>query len=225
MITVKSLEKRFGDRATLAGVNAHIREGERVAIVGPSGGGKSTLLRCLNALESFDRGTVTIAGFELGPGSSGLAASALVPLRMAVGMVFQDHQLFPHLTALENVTLAPRVVRKVSPGDAARRASALLDDVGLADEKGAYPDALSGGQRQRVAIARALAQEPRVLLLDEPTSALDPVTAEGVMKTIAEVVGGSVTVVLVTHQTRVAEFMATRTLRLESGRLVEMAVD
>lgn len=225
MITIQNLEKRFGDRATLAGVNAHISEGERVAIVGPSGGGKSTLLRCLNALESFDGGKIEIAGFELGPGGSGLAAPALVRLRTAVGMVFQEHHLFPHLTALENVTLAPRVVRKISPPDAARRANVLLDEVGLADRKGAYPDALSGGQKQRVAIARALAQEPRVLLLDEPTSALDPVTAEGVMKTIADVVGSSVTVILVTHQPRVAEFMATRTLRLEGGLLVETAAN
>lgn len=221
MISINNLEKRFGDHATLAGVNAHIDEGERVAIVGPSGGGKSTLLRCLNALESFDGGNITIAGFELGPGRSGLAASALVRLRTAVGMVFQEHHLFPHLTALENVTLAPRVVRKESPHEATRRAHALLGEVGLAARQDAYPDALSGGQKQRVAIARALAQEPRVLLLDEPTSALDPATAEGVMKTISEMTRNSVTVVLVTHQPAIAESLATRILRLDDGVLTE----
>jgi ABC-type polar amino acid transport system ATPase subunit len=221
MITIRNLEKWFGNRPTLAGVSAHIREGERVAIVGPSGGGKTTLLRCLNGLEPFDGGTISIAGFDLGPGRTGLTAPELVRLRTTVGMVFQEHHLFPHLTALENLTLAPRVVRKQSPREVARRAHELLEQVGLADRKGAYPDALSGGQKQRVAIARALAQEPRVLLLDEPTSALDSGTAEGVAKTIAEVTRDSVTVVLVTHQLALAEAMATRTLRLEGGILTE----
>jgi len=221
MITIHDLKKCFGAHATLAGVNAHVAEGERVAIVGPSGGGKSTLLRCLNALESFDAGKVTIAGFELGPGRTSLTASALVRLRTTVGMVFQEHHLFPHLTALENVALAPRVVRKESARDATRRAHELLDQVGLAERKDAYPDALSGGQKQRVAIARALAQAPRVLLLDEPTSALDPSTAEGVMNTISEMTRNAVTVVLVTHQPAIAESMASRILRLDDGVLRE----
>lgn len=221
MITIRALEKRFGSRTTLAGVNAHVSEGERIAIVGPSGGGKSTLLRCLNALEPFDGGTISIAGFDLSAGRTGLAASELVRLRTTVGMVFQEHHLFPHLTALENITLAPRVVRKEASRDAIRRAHQLLDEVGLAEQKDAYPDALSGGQKQRIAIARALAQSPRVLLLDEPTSALDAVTAEGVVKTIADMTRNAVTVVLVTHQLVLAETLATRTLRLDRGLLTE----
>jgi ABC-type polar amino acid transport system ATPase subunit len=221
MITIRNLSKRLGNRPTLEGVSTHIRDGETVAIVGPSGGGKTTLLRCLNALEPFDTGAISIAGFDIRPGGEGLSGPDLVRLRTAVGMVFQDHQLFPHLTALENVALAPRVVRGESRTDSNRRAIGLLEQVGLEDRKGAYPDDLSGGQKQRVAIARALAQEPRVLLLDEPTSALDPVAAEGVANMIADLTHHRVTVVLVTHQLALAEQIADRTLSLDGGTLTE----
>lgn len=221
MIAIRNVSKRLGNRPTLDGVSAHIREGETVAIVGPSGGGKTTLLRCLNALETFDAGAITIAGFDIQPGGVGLRTPDLVRLRMAVGMVFQDLHLFPHLTVEENVALALRVVLRQSHADARRRAQGLLERIGLADRRSAHPDVLSGGQRQRVAIARALAQEPRVLLLDEPTSALDPVTAEGVAKMISEMTRNSVTVVLVTHQLALAETMADRTFSLDDGKLTE----
>jgi ABC-type polar amino acid transport system ATPase subunit len=221
VISIRSLSKRLGNRPTLDGVSAHIRDGETVAIVGPSGGGKTTLLRCLNALEVFDAGAISIAGFDIQPRGEGMRGLDLVRLRTAVGMVFQDLHLFPHLTVEENVLLAPRVVGGRSHADARRRAQGLLERIGLSDRRSAYPEDLSGGQKQRVAIARALAQEPRVLLLDEPTSALDPVTAEGVAKMITDMTRNSVTVVLVTHQLALAETMADRALCLDDGKLTE----
>src|SRR5690349_11218458 len=148
----------------LEGLSAEVAAGETIAVVGPSGGGKSTLLRCLNYLEAFDGGEVDIAGFALRPGMGAGQRETLRSLRAAVGMVFQQFNLFPHLTALGNIVLAPEVVRGVSPNQAAKAGRALLERVGLGDRAGAYPHQLSGGQQQRVAIARALAQEPKVML-------------------------------------------------------------
>jgi ABC-type polar amino acid transport system ATPase subunit len=202
---------------TLDGAEAEIGAGETVAIVGPSGGGKTTLLRCLNALEPFDAGSIRIAGFELRP--ERLPAHELVELRTAVGMVFQELNLFSHLTVLDNVTLAPRVVKKLDHERASKQAAELLERVGLGARATAYPHELSGGQKQRVAIVRALAQEPKVLLLDEPTSALDPTTASDVARTITELTHGRVTVVMVTHHIELAERLADRILELDMGRL------
>lgn len=221
MITIRDLRKRHGDRLTLAGVTAEIAAGERVAVVGASGCGKTTLLRCMNALETFDDGGLRIAGLDLRAGKNGVHGRDLVKLRSAVGMVFQELHLFPHLTVLDNVTLAPRLVRREARIEAERRGKDLLLRVGLGDRTGAYPHELSGGQKQRVALVRALAQAPDVLLLDEPTSALDPDTARDVANTIVELTAGRTTVVLVTHDPDLARSVADRVLRLENGSLTE----
>ncbi len=219
MISIRNLHKLRGGRPTLSGVTADVAPGEAVAIVGSSGGGKTTLLRCLSCLDSFDEGSIRIAGFELQPGGSGLAQVDLVRLRSAVGFVFQELHLFSHLSVLDNITLAPKVVRHERAKDAARRALDLLEQVGLRDRAGAYPHELSGGQKQRVAIVRALAQRPSVLLLDEPTSALDRGTAVHTARAISELTRGRVTLVLVTHHLDLASQMADRVLRLEGGTL------
>jgi polar amino acid transport system ATP-binding protein len=228
MIRIRGLHKRFGDRVVLDGIDVEVEEGAIVAVVGPSGGGKSTLLRCLNGLEPFDRGQIDVAGFRLT--AEALPSSAeLTRLRAAVGMVFQDLHLFPHLTALQNVTLAPRVVRKIPAPQAEREGRALLDLVGLGERASTKPPQLSGGQRQRVAIARALAQGARVLLLDEPTSALDPALRaevagllEKVSRSVAATGGDSapLTLVLVTHDEKLASDLGATTWTLRKGRLV-----
>lgn len=219
MITIRNLRKRRGDRAILSGIDAEIGKGEAVAIVGASGGGKTTLLRCLNALDTFDEGSIHVAGFDLEPRGRGLSREHQTGLRSAVGMVFQELHLFSHLTALDNVTLAPRVVRREPADKAEARGRQLLSEVGLEGKESAYPHELSGGQKQRVAIVRALISEPSVLLLDEPTSALDTKTADGVAETLRTLTHGRVTVVLVTHHVGLAERIADRVLTLEGGVL------
>jgi len=219
MLRVRGLEKSFGARHVLRGIDAEVRRGETIALVGPSGGGKSTFLRCLNGLESFDAGSVEIAGLPLAPRTRpddpGLCA-----LRSRVGMVFQGFHLFPHLTALENVCLAAVHVRHEAPGAAAQRALALLQRVGLGDRGAARPRQLSGGQQQRVAIARALAMEPQVLLLDEPTSALDPEMRGEVLSVLRDL-AGTCTMLVVTHEMTFACDVATRIWVFDDGRLVE----
>ena len=221
MISVRSLSKRYGGRLVLDGVSAEVERGETIAIVGPSGGGKTTLLRCLNYLESFDEGEVVIAGTALRPGMGRRDAAALRALRTRVGMVFQHFHLFPHLTALDNVALAPRVVRDVGRITAELKARDLLGKVGLADRAGAYPHELSGGQQQRVAIARALAQQPDVMLFDEPTSALDPEMREEVMQVIRELAKGGMTMLVVTHEMQLAHGVASRVWVIDRGRIAE----
>ena len=222
MISVRGLSKRHGARKVLEDVTVDVAAGETIAIVGPSGGGKTTLLRCLNYLEPFDAGHVDIAGFHLVPRMRGVTArETLRRLRAKVGMVFQQYQLFPHLTALANITLAPRVVHGLAPGDAEARARTLLTRVGLADRASAYPHELSGGQQQRVAIARALAQEPAVMLFDEPTSALDPVMRQEVLDVIRALAESGMTMLVVTHEAQFANDIATRQWRVENGTLVE----
>ncbi|MCA9678918.1 MAG: amino acid ABC transporter ATP-binding protein [Kofleriaceae bacterium] len=221
MIAVRTLSKRHGDRVVLEGVSADVARGETIAVVGPSGGGKSTLLRCLNYLEPFDAGTVEIAGVTLRPGMDGRDRETLRKLRCAVGMVFQQFNLFPHLTAIENITLAPRLVRGLAAVEATRRGAALLERVGLADRAGAYPHELSGGQQQRVAIARALAQEPEVMLFDEPTSALDPEMRDDVMEVIRDLAGGGMTMLVVTHEMHFAHDVASRVWVIDRGTIVE----
>jgi len=228
MIRIRGLHKRFGERVVLDGVEAEAETGSAVAIVGPSGSGKSTLLRCLNGLLPFDRGAIEIAGFTLSAGG-GATARELTRLRAAVGMVFQDLHLFPHLTVLENVTLAPRVVRRTPVGEADRNGRALLELVGLGERASARPSELSGGQRQRVAIARALAQGASVLLLDEPTSALDPTLRREVATLLKDVAGGirargsregPLTLIVVTHDHGLAADLGAVTWTFHDGRIV-----
>jgi ABC-type polar amino acid transport system ATPase subunit len=222
MIRVRSLVKRFGSRVVLDGIDADVQDGECIAVVGSSGCGKSTMLRCLNALEPFDEGTIDIDDIHLI--SSGLrhrnAPKAARELRQVVGMVFQEFHLFPHLTVLQNIALAPRVVVKRARTDAETHARDLLARVGLADRAGSYPGQLSGGQKQRVAIARALAMPLRALLLDEPTSALDPAMREEVREVIRTLAReSSLTLVLATHEMRLASELADRVWVMEAGRI------
>ena len=219
MIRIRALRKRFGSRVALDGIDADVGERECIAIVGPSGCGKSTLLRCLNALAPFEEGSVDIAGFSLSGGASASRASARA-LREVVGMVFQELHLFPHLTALENVTLAPRVVAGIAPAQAESGGRELLARVGLADRAQSYPSELSGGQKQRVAIARALAMPLRVLLLDEPTSALDLTMREEVREVVRTLARESaLTIVLATHEMRLASELADRVWVMKEGRI------
>jgi polar amino acid transport system ATP-binding protein len=228
MIRIRGLHKRFGERTVLDSVDAEAEPGAIVTVVGASGCGKSTLLRCLNGLETFERGRIEVGGFVL-DASTLPSGDELTRLRAAVGMVFQELHLFPHLSALENVTLAPRVVRGVSRTDAQRQAQALLELVGLAERAEAKPSELSGGQRQRVAIARALAQGAKVLLLDEPTSALDPALRSGVCQLLKNVARGTpgddgnqagpITLVIVTHDHSLAAELGARTWTLADGKL------
>jgi ABC-type polar amino acid transport system ATPase subunit len=221
VISVRTLSKRHGERLILNEVSATVDKGETIAIVGPSGGGKSTLLRCLNYLERFDGGEIEIAGVKLVPGMGTHQRELLRALRVKVGMVFQQFNLFPHLSALENITLAPQVVRKIDRGAADKRGRELLATVGLADRDGAYPHELSGGQQQRVAIARALAQDPEVLLFDEPTSALDPEMRDEVMGVIKDLAAGGMTMLVVTHEMQFARDIATRVWVLDRGTIAE----
>jgi ABC-type polar amino acid transport system ATPase subunit len=220
MIRIRGLHKRFGPQVALDGVDAEVRDGECIAVVGPSGGGKSTLLRCMNALQAFDEGSIAIAGLALDPGVANDRVKVR-ELRAAVGMVFQELHLFPHMTALENVALAPCVVAGRSRVEATARGRELLGRVGLADRAGAYPHELSGGQKQRVAIARALAMPIRVLLLDEPTSAIDAEMREDVREVLRSLAKEhALTMVLVTHEVRLATELADRVWEMRAGRIV-----
>jgi ABC-type polar amino acid transport system ATPase subunit len=221
VISVRSLSKRHGARAVLTDVSATVEKGETIAIVGPSGGGKSTLLRCMNYLEPFDAGEIDIAGIKLSGFMGSAHAATLRQLRQRVGMVFQQFNLFPHLSVLENVTLAPRVVRGKLRADADKHAHELLTRVGLGDRGASFPHELSGGQQQRVAIARALAQEPQVMLFDEPTSALDPEMRDEVMGVIKDLATAGMTMLVVTHEMQFATDIATRIWVIEAGTIAE----
>jgi polar amino acid transport system ATP-binding protein len=218
VIRIKGLVKKHGGRVVLNGIDAQVEKGEAIAIVGPSGGGKSTLLRSLNYLEPFDGGEIHIAGFDLRPGMK--PNESLRRLRVAVGMVFQQFHLFPHLTASENIMLAPKLVRGVAGSAAATTAKELLQRVGLGDRGDSYPGQLSGGQQQRVAIARALAQEPQVLLFDEPTSALDPEMRNEVLAVMKEL-ADRMTMIVVTHEMSFARDVADRIWVMDGGKIVE----
>lgn len=217
MIAIEGLSKARGAVPVLSAVSLAVAEGEVMAIVGPSGGGKSTLLRCLNGLETFDSGAVSIAGHALAPG--GHQPGLLERVRRDVGMVFQQFNLFSNMSVLENVATAPRVVSRVPPEVARERAIALLDRVGLASFASARPATLSGGQQQRVAIARALAMQPRVMLFDEPTSALDPAMSAEVLDVILDLARGGQTMVVVTHDHAFAKRAATNVVELVAGRV------
>lgn len=220
-IEVEGLVKRFGARTVLDGVNLSIAPGQTVALIGPSGGGKSTLLRCLNGLASFDAGWVRVGPHVLHAGMGQSHAAEARRVRRLVGMIFQDFQLFPHLTALGNVMEAPRRVLGLSYEEARQQALELLERVGLADRAHAYPRELSGGQQQRVAIARAMAMKPRALLCDEITSALDPELKGEVLAVLTDLKLDGLTLVLVTHEIGFARRSADRVVVLVDGTIVE----
>ena len=199
MIDIENLHKSFGDAHILKGIDLHIKEKEVVVIIGPSGSGKSTLLRCINYLERPTSGTVSVDGIILG------SEANINDVRKEVGMVFQRFNLFPHMTVLANIMLAPMKVRQVPKEEAEERARKLLARVGLADKAESYPQQLSGGQQQRVAIARALAMKPKVMLFDEPTSALDPELTGEILKVIRQLAAEHMTMVIVTHEIDFAE--------------------
>ena len=218
MIEVDSLTKRRAGRPVLDAVSLRGAEAGVTVLVGASGSGKSTLLRCLNGLEIFESGTITIAGHRLAAG--GQSTTVLDDLRRDVGMVFQQFNLFPHLSVIDNVMLAPRVVSKVPVEEARSRAVDLLDRVGLSSFAAARPTTLSGGQQQRVAIARALAMRPRVMLFDEPTSALDPTMTSEVLEVIVNLAKAGQTMVVVTHDHGFAKRAATWVVELAAGRVI-----
>ena len=215
MISVRNLRKSFGRVEVLKGVNLDIAEKEVVVIIGPSGSGKSTLLRCLNYLEEPTSGEITVDGVKLGGNTD------INKVRAEVGMVFQRFNLFPHMTALENITLAPMKVRGVPKEEAEAEAVRLLEKVGLSDRAAAYPEQLSGGQQQRVAIARALAMKPKVMLFDEPTSALDPEMVKEVLQVMKELAQEGMTMAVVTHEMGFAREVGDRVLFVDYGVILE----
>ena len=222
VVALRALRTVRGTAEVLRGIDLEVQRAEVVAVVGPSGGGKTTLLRALNYLTPFTAGEVEIAGHTLRPGmSERVDAAALRAVRTRVGMVFQSFNLFPHLTALENVTEAPRRVLGIAPGEAEARGRSLLARVGLAEFADAHPGRLSGGQQQRVAIARALAMEPVVMLFDEPTSSLDPRLVGEVLAVIGDLAAGGQTMIVVTHEIAFARRVAHRVVVLAEGRIVE----
>jgi glutamate transport system ATP-binding protein len=216
VVRLAGVEKHFGDLHVLRTIDLEIARGEVVVVLGPSGSGKSTLCRAINRLEPVDSGTVEIDGTPLPAEGRELAG-----VRSDVGMVFQQFNLFAHKTILENVTLAPIKVRKVSRGEAENRARALLERVGIADQASKYPAQLSGGQQQRVAIARALAMDPKVMLFDEPTSALDPEMVGEVVEVMADLARDGMTMVVVTHEMGFARRAAHRVVFMADGEIVE----
>ncbi|MBS9531993.1 amino acid ABC transporter ATP-binding protein [Mycobacterium sp. M1] len=218
MITIRGVNKHFGDVHVLRDVDLDVARGEVVTILGPSGSGKSTLCRTINRLETVDSGVIAIDGQPLPAEGRDLAR-----LRAQVGMVFQSFNLFPHKTVLANVTLAPMKVHGTSRRDAEQRALALLERVGVADQAGKHPGQLSGGQQQRVAIARALAMDPKVMLFDEPTSALDPEMVTEVLSVMTALAADGMTMVVVTHEMGFARRVADRVVFMADGAIVEDA--
>jgi polar amino acid transport system ATP-binding protein len=224
MVKLQGICKRFGDLEVLKGVDIDIAKGEVVCILGPSGSGKSTLLRCVNLLEPPEEGEIFIEGRDIckGPGSgTGEQSWELDFVRQRVGIVFQQFNLFPHKTALQNVTLAQETVLGRSRAEAKEKATELLKRVGLGDQLGQYPETLSGGQQQRVAIARALAMDPHVMLFDEVTSALDPELVKEVLDTMRELAEEGMTMIVVTHEIGFAREVADRVIFMDGGVIIE----
>src|SRR5512137_472801 len=218
IIKVRGLNKWFGDFHVLRGIDLNVRRGERIVICGPSGSGKSTLIRCLNRLEQHQSGTVEIDGVLLDDSLKNIEA-----IRNEVGMVFQHFNLFPHLTVLENCTLAPVWVKRRARAEADATAMKLLERVKIADQAHKYPGQLSGGQQQRVAIARALCMSPRIMLFDEPTSALDPEMVKEVLDTMVALARDGMTMLVVTHEMGFARAVADRVIFMDFGEIVEQA--
>ena len=220
-VEISNVTKRFGDRTVLDDVSLRIEAGQTVALIGPSGAGKSTLLRSINGLNTFDSGTIRVGSHMLEPNCDHQGCPGARAVRRVFGMIFQDFQLFPHLTALQNIMEAPRAVLKMTRTAAQDRAVRLLARVGLEDRAGAYPSELSGGQKQRVAIARAMAMEPRGLLCDEITSALDPELKNEVLVVLESLKREGLTLILVTHEIGFAKRAADRVVVLADGKIVE----
>lgn len=216
MITVKNLHKHFGKLEVLRGIDEHIKPGEKVVIIGPSGSGKSTFLRCLNLLEIPTEGEISIDGECITAKKTNVNK-----IREKMGMVFQQFNLFPHLTIIDNITLAPIKVKKMPKPEAEKLAMELLERVGLVDKAKAYPAQLSGGQQQRIAIARALAMNPEIMLFDEPTSALDPEMVGEVLNVMKDLANAGMTMVVVTHEMGFAREVASRVLFMDQGVIVE----
>ena len=215
LLKIENLKKSFGNLEVLKGISTESRKGEVVVVIGPSGGGKSTFLRCMNLLEQPTDGSIIFDGIDI------VSADEKTKnrVRSEMGMVFQHFNLFPHLTILDNITLSPRLVRRWPREKAEKKAMELLEVVGLAEKAKAYPQQLSGGQKQRVAIVRSLAMEPKVMLFDEPTSALDPEMVGEVLDVMKDLAKNGMTMVVVTHEMRFAHDVATRVLFLEGGRI------
>ena len=216
MIRFRGVNKWFGPLHVLKDIDLHVTAGEVVVVCGPSGSGKSTLIRCINKLELIQRGDIVVDGMALGD-----TATDITKLRAEVGMVFQQFNLYPHMTALQNITLAPIKVRKQSRQEAGRIARDLLAKVGIPEKADHYPAQLSGGQQQRVAIARALAMQPKIMLFDEPTSALDPEMINEVLDVMVNLAREGMTMIVVTHEMGFAKNVAHRIIFMDEGRIVE----
>jgi polar amino acid transport system ATP-binding protein len=226
LVQIVDVHKRFGHREVLQGIDLDVHTGQVVCLLGPSGGGKSTLLRCINCLERFDRGAIWVDGQPIGyrirnGALHELRETEIAAQRVAVGMVFQRFNLFAHRTAIQNIIEGPVYVRRVPRSEALARGLELLERVGLADRADSYPSQLSGGQQQRVAIARALAMEPKLLLFDEPTSALDPELVGEVLKVIRDLARDGMTMIVVTHEVGFAREVSNEAVFLFEGRIVE----
>lgn len=216
MINIKNLHKSFGDLEVIKGIDLEIKKGEIVTIVGPSGSGKSTVLRCMNLLEVPTKGQIIFEGTDITDKKVNIDE-----IRQRIGMVFQNFNLFPNMTVLDNITLAPMRLKKLSREDANKKAEILLERVGLLDKKDSYPSQLSGGQKQRIAIARALAMEPDMMLFDEPTSALDPEMVKEVLEVIKELADEGMTMAIVTHEMAFAKEVADRVIFVDGGKILE----
>ncbi len=217
MIDVQNIDKFFGDFQALHNINMKVGEQEVVVVIGPSGSGKSTLIRCINRLERHDRGIITVDGIELSDD-----VKSIQNIRRETGMVFQSFNLFPHMTVLENITLAPRNVRNIAKAEAEATAMELLERVKIPDQAHKFPGQLSGGQQQRVAIARSLAMKPKVILFDEPTSALDPEMIKEVLDTMKDLANEGMTMIVVTHEMGFAREVADRVVFMADGEVVEV---
>ncbi|HAE60877.1 MAG TPA: polar amino acid ABC transporter ATP-binding protein [Eubacteriaceae bacterium] len=226
MIKLENVYKSFGDLEVLKDINLEVKPGEVVCVIGPSGSGKSTMLRCLNQLERITSGKIYIDGEladqrEMGKDLQDIPAEKAQELCTELGMVFQRFNLFPHLTVYENITIAPKIVKKIKEEDIKEVALDLLKLVGLEDKRDEYPSRLSGGQQQRVAIARALAMQPKIMLFDEPTSALDPELVGEVLEVMKKLAKDGMTMIVVTHEMGFAKEVGTRVIFMDEGRIVE----
>jgi glutamate transport system ATP-binding protein len=218
LVTLRAVTKTFSSHVVLDHIDLAVARGEAIVVAGPSGSGKSTMLRCINALEAIDSGDITFDGHSIAR-----AGKSVYRLRADIGMVFQQFNLFPHKTVLQNITLGPVEVRSVSAREARARARELLERVGIPEKADAYPADLSGGQQQRVAIARALAMEPKLMLFDEPTSALDPEMIREVLDVMRDLARSGMTMIVVTHEMGFAREVCDRIVFLDEGKIVEQA--